>query len=136
MGRIQKWCAAARRRLSNRLPYHLRIGTQAEHIAERYLIKKKMTTIARNFSCRYGEVDLIMTENNTLVFVEVRLRIDNSARESVTLAKQRRIIKTAQWYLTQHPAYTAWPIRFDIVAMTACKLDAVDWLTNAFEAEY
>jgi len=77
-----------------------------------------------------------MTENQRLIFVEVRMRIDNSGRESVTLQKQRRIKNTAKYFLTKHPAYYAWQLRFDIIAMSQCSLSAIDWQTNAFEAEY
>lgn len=136
MGRIQTWRASTRWWLGKRLPYHLSIGKRAERLAEKYLLAQGLALITRNFHCKHGEIDLIMAENQTLVFVEVRLRIDNSAQESVTLPKQRRIIRTAGRFLTHHPAYHAWPMRFDIIAMDRCRLDAIEWLTNAFGDNY
>lgn len=75
--------------------------------------------IAKNWRCSFGEIDLIMRDGTTLVFVEVRTRrsaVSGLAEESVTPAKQRRLIVLAQLYLDQHPVEeAAW--RIDVVAV-------------------
>lgn len=75
--------------------------------------------IAQNWRCSSGEIDLIMRDGTTLVFVEVRTRrsaVNGLAEESVTPAKQRRLIALAQLYLDRHPAEAAaW--RIDVVAV-------------------
>lgn len=134
MGRIQKWCTKTHQWLIKKTPYHLHIGQQAERLAEKYLIKKGWYVVARNFATSVGEIDRIMCDQNTLVFVEVRLRIDKCAQESVTWAKQRKLIKTAHVFLKKHPSFCEWPMRFDVIAMSQCSLDAITWLPNAFEA--
>ena len=83
-------------------------GEDAERIAENFLIAKGLKLVARNYRCRFGEIDLIMQERETLVFVEVRLRRhshgagDNNfggAAASITGNKRARIIAAAQHYL-------------------------------------
>lgn len=94
-------------------------GKDAEKHAETFLKNKKLTLISRNFSCRFGEIDLIMLEKKTLVFIEVRLRRNKSyggAANSVTTGKQTKIIKTAQLFLSQHTRYQNYICRFDVIA--------------------
>ena len=77
-------------------------GQKFERFSESYLKKKGMKLITRNFNCRHGEIDLIMQDEQTLVFVEVRYRNNpgfGSALDSITPTKQKKIIKTAQYYL-------------------------------------
>ena len=113
-------------------------GDNAERIAERFLIKRGLILIARNYRCRFGEIDLVMQECETLVFVEVRLRRTHKGNDfggpaaSITPAKQARIIAAAQHYLSglkQLP-----PCRFDAVLMNSLAAGDVEWLSNAFEA--
>lgn len=92
------------------------IGDRGENIAAEYLGRKGYTVVQRNFSCRLGEIDLIVRNEEFLAFVEVKLRKDAShgeAREFVTRAKQRRIILAAKYYLASHP--TMLQPRFDVV---------------------
>ena len=133
MGKIYQWFTALYQSLT-KLLYYRNLGQCAEHLAAIYLKRQGLSLLKHNFYSPQGEIDLIMVHNHTLVFIEVRLRIDNSAKESVTLAKQRRIIKTAHQFLAKHPAYRIWPMRFDVIAMTACSIDAIEWLPDAFEA--
>ena len=135
MGTIQAWCTKASGWLKSiRLPYHLQVGRRAERVALRYLCKQGLQLLDRNFACRAGEIDLIMLDAETLIFVEVRLRVDNSARESVTWAKQQRIIKAARNYLTKNPLYLELPCRFDIIGMQEARSDKIEWIQHAFEA--
>lgn len=114
-----------------------RIGQQAEDQALEQLESSGLKLITRNYHCRHGEIDLIMDDANTLVFVEVRYRKNNhfgSALESISPSKQRKIILTAKHYLAHHPKERA--IRFDAIALspTASKLE-IQWVKSAFEAQ-
>jgi putative endonuclease len=79
------------------------LGRWGEKRCERFLRRKGFTTIARNFTCKLGEIDLIATENSgAIVFIEVRTRADESyiqAQETVTPKKQARLIRTAKYFL-------------------------------------
>jgi len=115
---------------------HLLMGARAEQTACRYLHKQGLTEIARNCRSPYGEIDLVMHDQQTIVFVEVRYRKSSEyglAQETVGHGKQQRIIRSAQWYLQQHKKLSDRPCRFDIVAITGsgkeCKFD---WICNAF----
>ena len=96
-------------------------GDAAEEAAEKALKKRGCRTIARNYSSREGEIDLIIREGETLVFVEVRAKRSEkfgSPAESVTQAKQRRITRTAEHYLANEGAkYRQCPLRFDVVSI-------------------
>ena len=113
------------------------VGNEAEQIALDYLLAQKLRLIARNFSCRVGEIDLIMQDCNCLVFVEVRYRKPNrfaSAALSVNLRKQRKLIKAASFFLCRNTHLADRVIRFDVVALdgpseTQSKLQ---WLQDAF----
>jgi len=110
---------------------HLLRGESAEEQAHSYLIDKGLKPVCRNFRCKQGELDLIMTDKLTLVIIEVRFRKTDkygSAVESVTRAKQSRIIAATHIYLSSHK--TDCPIRFDVVAISGN--GNIDWVQNAF----
>jgi putative endonuclease len=114
-------------------------GDDAERIAETFLVKRGLDVVARNYHCRYGEIDLIMREKDTLVFVEVKMRKVTSSKidfggalASITKSKQAKIIATAQHYLAGMKQLP--PCRFDAVLLNGMSVDGVEWLTNAFEA--
>lgn len=114
-------------------------GVVIERAAETYLQQQGLQTIAQNFQRRGGEIDLIMRERETLVFVEVRFRkTDNfgSPVESVTASKQRKLLQTAQLFLLAQPQWCNAPCRFDIVAARPAENDAIqfEWIKNAFGA--
>ena len=93
-------------------------GNAAEDQVLDYLTGQNLRLVTRNYSCRAGEIDLIMKDGAQLVFVEVRYRtrLDfGSALESVTPAKQRKLIATAQYYLQRSGITPA--CRFDVVGM-------------------
>jgi len=114
------------------------IGGDAENLACHYLQQQGMTLLERNYHSRLGEVDLIMQDHESLVFVEVRYRQQNqygSAEDSVTRHKQDKLIKTALYYLQHHPQRAEQPSRFDVVAINGCGTKAeIDWIKNAFLA--
>jgi putative endonuclease len=107
-------------------------GAAAEQAAADYLIGQGLKLVARNFRCRGGEIDLVMHDGPTLVFVEVRARSRadfGGAAESITPTKQGRIILAARHYLAQHGIDA--PCRFDAVLLQAGRLQ---WLKAAFDA--
>lgn len=95
------------------------IGRQGEDIAATFLTNKGYHLIARNWRCPSGELDLIATDGDTLVFVEVRSRSGSRfglAEESITPAKQARLITLAQTYLQETATLTPrW--RIDVIAV-------------------
>jgi len=107
-------------------------GAQAEQQAAHYLRQQGLKPVAQNYRSRFGEIDLIMQDGATLVFVEVRLRRTanfGGAVASIDARKQRRLILTAQQYLAGLAHIP--PCRFDAVLMDD---NDVQWLKNAFEA--
>ena len=96
------------------------VGAWGEQLAADYLHKKRYKILASGFRCRYGEIDLIVSNRTYLVFVEVKLRKNAkfaNAREFVDFHKQNRIRTTAEWYLSQFP--TELQPRFDVIEIYA-----------------
>ncbi len=108
------------------------LGQTAESRAEAFLKSRGLKPVARNWRCRFGEIDLIMQDGATLVFIEVRLRSRSDfggAAASVTPAKQKKLLAAARQYLTA--LNTLPPCRFDVIAFSG---DAPpDWIRNAFD---
>jgi putative endonuclease len=103
-------------------------GAAAEAMAAQFLERQGLAIVARNFRTRRGEIDLIARDGGTLVFVEVRLRraaTHGGAAESITAAKQARLVAAAQLYLMRLRA--APPCRFDAVLLDALDPARVDW---------
>ena len=119
-------------------PLRWRTGRRAERRAERFLRRRGLRTVARNYARRTGEIDLVMLDGDALAFVEVRFRgrgAWNTGLDSVDHAKQRRLTRTAELYLRDHPEHRMRPVRFDVVSATARHLRIVcQWTPNAFEA--
>ena len=113
-------------------------GRAWERAAEALLRRRGLRTVARNYQCRRGEIDLVMLDGTALVFVEVRYRRSNrygSGADSVTFTKQRRIVSAARQFLGRHAQHARRPCRFDVVSIGRGG-DGVelDWIQNAFEA--
>lgn len=112
-------------------------GRIAETAARIYLERRGLTFVEKNFLCRLGEIDLIMqTTQGVLVFVEVRARRSQAfggALASITLQKQKKLIKTASYYLMTHPHQGLDGVRFDVVAFEGV-IPKVHWIRQAFEA--
>ena len=111
-------------------------GQAAEDAARRHLGARGLKVIRRNYQTRRGEIDLVMRDGDTLVFVEVRSRGRGamvSPAESVDARKQRRLIAAAEHFLTRHPRLADRPTRFDVVAIdTAADPPAIRWIRDAF----
>lgn len=111
-------------------------GVDAEARAELFLQQQGLSTRAKNYRTRNGEIDLIMLEGNVLVFVEVRLRNHRqfaTAAESVTHHKQRKIVTAAQYYLQEKQLTDKVNCRFDVIAFSD-KNPHPEWIKNAFSA--
>ncbi len=112
-----------------------RTGQSAETVARRHLEKAGLSLIERNFRSRQGEIDLVMRDGDTLVFVEVRYRRQDrfgTGAESVDRRKRMRLVRAAQYYLLKHPADAERPCRFDVVSLAPSR---VDWIRDAFSME-
>jgi len=101
------------------MDHRKRTGQRGEDIAAAYFAGQGYTILRRNWRCPAGELDIIMEQGHTLIFVEVRTRTGpryGTAEESITPAKQARLIELAQTYLQQEqPPHTAW--RIDVAAI-------------------
>jgi putative endonuclease len=107
-------------------------GARAELIAAEYLRRHGLALVQSNYRCRFGEIDLILRDGETLVFAEVRQRSRGDfggAAASIDQHKQQRLILTAQHYLASSPRLP--PCRFDAVLLDAA--DNIEWVKNAFE---
>lgn len=112
------------------------IGAEAEQDACRYLMNKGYGLLEKNYRCYHGEIDLIMQDENCIVFVEVRYRhrVDyGNAFDSITPTKKRRLYKTAKHYLQAKKCLYKLNSRFDVIAIhpRAGKL-MLEWIKNAF----
>ena len=108
-------------------------GDRAEHLAEHYLRRHGLRTLERNYRTRQGEIDLIMLDGATHVFVEVRLRSRQDyggAAASIGHAKQKRIVAAAQHFLGGRASPP--PCRFDVVLLNQLDAEAIEWIKNAF----
>ena len=113
------------------LPTKQERGRQAEDDALAYLLLQGLVLLQRNYLCRGGELDLIMRDGASVVFVEVRLRSGSAyggALASITPAKQRRMVLAAQTWLQGQKALP--PCRFDALAIDG---GHISWLRNILD---
>ena len=96
------------------------LGRWGEKRCEKFLKAKGLKILTRNFSCKTGEIDLIMVDTDrTIVFIEVKTRADetfNSVESSITTPKKARLVRTARYFLATHKIDNR-PFRFDVVAI-------------------
>ncbi|HUO44757.1 MAG TPA: YraN family protein [Burkholderiales bacterium] len=107
-------------------------GEPAEALAAEFLQRSGLEIVARNYRCRFGEIDLIARDGRSLVFVEVRMRASDGfggAAASITAAKRGKLARTARHYLSALPRAPA--CRFD--ALLIAGDGAIEWIKNAFE---
>lgn len=122
----------------------LSLGVQAEALARQYLVLQGVTLVENNFRCKMGEIDIIATQGQYLLFIEVRYRTSRAyggPLESLTWQKCARIENTAQYYLKLHSWSKRYFSRFDVIAISPkgdriTHLDfnstQIEWLPNAF----
>ena len=130
------------------------LGQWAEQRAAAYIMQHGYQLERCNWHCRYGEIDLILAKAQQLLLVEVKARCLNrysNAIEVVSVAKQRKLMKTALSLIQQYPVWESYEIRFDVVAIDVIGnqrqaqhigLDQMQyqlqWIENAFtfDAEF
>ena len=110
-------------------------GVLAEQLAAQFMQREGLKLLHKNYSCRFGEIDLIMQDGETLVFAEVRLRTSlafGGASASIDARKQAKLVRTAQHYLAQIQPVP--PCRFDAILMQSANINKIEWLKGAFTA--
>jgi putative endonuclease len=94
--------------------------------------------LARNYTTRFGELDLVMLDRDTVVFVEVRHRLSSrhgDAAASVNAGKRMKLIRTAELWLADHPQHARRECRFDVISYDGpADLATMAWWRNAFDA--
>jgi putative endonuclease len=119
---------------------HLRKGLRFEDQARKYLQAHGLLLLQSNYHCRFGEIDLVMRDDKTLCFIEVKFRKSlffGGAAEAIPHSKQRKIIKTALFYISAHKHLANQAIRFDalLIQRQTDGSDQINWIQNAFYAE-
>ncbi len=116
-----------------------RRGAAVEAAACARLCRAGLREVASNAGSRVGEIDLVMLDGETLVFVEVRYRRDSrfgGGAASVDVHKQRKLVRAAQVFLSRHPRHANRPCRFDVVdASGDPDAPRLEWMRDAFRAD-
>lgn len=115
-------------------------GAMGEILAARFLREKGYSVCSSNFRCRLGEIDIIVSNKQYLVFVEVKTRREDARylpREAVTITKQRKLLQTAALYMSRFP--TKLQPRFDVVEVVTAADDSmkvieINHIIGAYEA--
>jgi len=115
-------------------------GDRGERRAEDHLRGRGLRLVERNYSCRFGEIDLVMLDPNpadteVLAFVEVRLRGPGArvdSIDSVDARKQRRLVSAARHFLMSRPEWSEHACRFDVVGIDGAD-GRLHWIPGAFE---
>ncbi len=116
--------------------YRQRLGKWGETIAEAFLRGKGLSLLAKNVRTRYGEIDLLMKDGVTIVFVEVKTRTSldfGTPEESITRQKQFRMVQSAEAYMQEHPECGSY-WRIDVLAVFGQSGDPdpeIVWFDNA-----
>ncbi|WP_133478835.1 YraN family protein [Cognatilysobacter segetis] len=114
-------------------------GARVEAAARAHLVRAGLAPVAANAGYRVGELDLVMRDGATLVFVEVRYRADDrfgGGAASITPAKRRRLVQAAGLFLASHPRWADAACRFDVVdASGDVDAPALSWIRDAFRAD-
>lgn len=115
------------------------LGATAEDAACAQALTRGMTLLARNVRFRFGELDLVMRDGGTIVFVEVRRRRASrygDGATSVTRAKRRRVVLAARAWLAGRRGVGSLPCRFDIASVSGDDgALAIEWIRGAFDAD-
>ncbi|BAU58524.2 predicted endonuclease distantly related to archaeal Holliday junction resolvase [Halorhodospira halochloris] len=113
-----------------KLSARLSTGEYAEKLARDFLKKQGLTTLATRFRVNRGEIDLVMADGKTTVFVEVRYRSSpafGGAASSISRKKRQSLTRAASYWLALNPGSA----RFDVIAIDG---EELEWIQNAFSA--
>jgi putative endonuclease len=118
------------------LAEHLEAGSRAEHKALKYLEKQGLRLVASNYRCRFGELDLVMSDGEHLVVVEIRYRRHTRfmhPAQSITRGKRERIARSTLHFMQRSADYRDRPVRFDVISVSGpLERATMDWLPGAF----
>lgn len=114
-------------------------GLHWESHALEHLCDQGLVPVARNFHSRFGEIDLVMRDGATLVFVEVRYRGPGAnvrAAATISASKRRHIVRTAEFFLLRNPQWRDAIMRFDVIAIDAAGAETptLHWHRDAFRS--
>jgi putative endonuclease len=119
-----------------KMAYRQRLGSWGENLAESYFIQRGWVPLLRNYRTRYGEIDLVMKDQEMIVFVEVKTRSNldfGTPEESITRKKKQRMLHSAAACLQDHPEWGGY-YRIDVLAVIGSPADAspeIIWFENA-----
>lgn len=111
-------------------------GRDVEARARRFLESRGLELVESNYTCRLGELDLVMLDSDTLVVAEVRYRARSDygrAEETVGMRKQKRLVHATEHFLLTHRRYGELPVRFDVLAVAGDEDDTITWIRDAFQ---
>ncbi len=111
------------------------IGNEKENLAEEFLKNNGYKILERNYSTKFGEIDIIAYKENTLIFIEVRSKSYNyfgKPFETVDKKKIKKIVKTAQKYILQNKLQN-FDIRFDVISV---EKEKINHIKSAFDLDY
>ncbi|MEP6939210.1 MAG: YraN family protein [Rudaea sp.] len=115
-------------------------GDHWEEAALTHALHAGLVLVARNFHCRFGEIDLILRDGECVVFAEVRYRGEHARGDgtsSVGAAKRHKLVRAAQTWLQRNPRAADGPCRFDVIGCSGSPTQPrFDWTRNAFDAPY
>ncbi len=118
------------------MAYRQRLGSWGEKIAEDYLTQQGLQVLLRNYRTPYGEIDLVMQDQELVVFVEVKTRTNlkfGNPEESITVRKKERMLRCAEACLQDHPEWGP-NYRIDVMAVFGRPVDTAPqilWFENA-----
>ncbi len=121
--------------------WNQRKGLHYERLAQKYLLQNGLALLKQNYHCRFGEIDLIMLQQDVLCFIEVKFRNSmrfGGAASAIPIRKQKKIVKTALFYIAQNDRFNQHPVRFDallIQQQTDHQTTGINWIQSAFYAE-
>ena len=110
-----------------------KLGQLYEQLAMTYLQRQGLQLVQQNYQCKAGEIDLVMRDSTTLVFVEVKYRASTAfggAIAAVTAAKQQKLLRASRWYLQQHKLSDT-ACRLDVLAIEGQPPYQYQWIKNA-----
>lgn len=113
-------------------------GQLAERRVFDWLCRRGFVPVASNFRCRFGELDLIMLDGETLAVIEVRSRTSAAyvaPALSVDGRKQAKIIRSAEYFCARNAQYADLPVRFDVAAVTGDDDATLEYIADAFQAD-
>jgi len=109
-------------------------GSIAEQRAVAFLQQQNLVLLEKNYRCRFGEIDLIMQDDDTIIFVEVRMRASQyfgGASASITPSRQLKLTRAARHYLARHD--DDFPCCFDAILISGERENEIEWIQNALD---